>query len=124
MSKMFISMLAFGLMVTAVPSKRVEAQIQIRLGGGYNNGYRPRYYRAPGPNYYNGYGQDYYSGYGPSYIANRQGFSSGYGLGNNRYSVYGAGPYAYGNPAYYGQSCGPTYNPGGFGVYSNFNNGW
>lgn len=129
MTRFCISILAFGLFATFVPVTNVDAQIPVlgvQIGrGGYYNGY--------GRGYYGGYGRGYYRGYAPAYVANGPGFSGGYGVGNNGYSTYGANPYGYGNgnyyngysyPGYYGQTYGSAYNPLGFGVYSQFTNGW
>lgn len=124
MTRLFSSILALGLFTAAASPTPAHAQIQVRIGsGGYQNGYGPRYYGGYRPNYYGGYGQRNYGVYGPRYNQNHQSFIGGYGPNNNRYPIYGAGPY--GNPTYfYGQPYGTAYNPGGVGVYSNFNDGW
>lgn len=129
MTRLYISVLALGLCAAAVAPENAEAQVPVlgvQIGrGGYYNGY--------GRGYYGGYGRGYYRGYPPATFQNGPGFSGGYGVGNNGYSIYGAAPYGYGNgnynngydnSGYYGQSYGSAYNPMGFGVYSNFTNGW
>ncbi len=113
----FLTALAVGLLVTAMPLGRAEAQvISIGRGGVQYNGYGRGYYGGYGSGYRNG--PRVYSGYGNG----PYGYGGGYGYGNGNYgNGYGNG---YGNSGIYVQPGRNFYRPFGGPVYSNYGYGW
>lgn len=123
MTRLWISVLALGLFVAAVPQTPLDAQIPVmgrQIGRGYYNGY--------GRGYYGGYGRGYYRGYAPAYNVYGPGYGLGYGsgysAGNNGYSTFGVGPYGYGNMGFSGQPYQSAFTPSGYGAYQPFTYGW